>query len=131
MPIANLLAMALGFVLAAIGVLGVVAPSVLLEFGRSLQSAGALYVVAAVRVGFGTILFWAAPNSRTPGTLRIIGAFMIIAGLVTPFLGVDRSRAVFDWWSTQGSFLTRAWPIAAVGLGLFIAYATSPRGSAA
>ena len=131
MPIANFLAMALGFVVAAIGVLGVAAPSVLLESGRLLQSAGALYVVAAVRVVFGTILFWAAPNSRTPRTLRIVGIFIVIAGLVTPFFGVERSRAMFDWWSTQGSFFTRAWPIAAVGFGLFIAYATSPRRSAA
>jgi hypothetical protein len=131
MPIANLLAMAVGFVVAAIGVLGVAAPSVLLELGRSLQSAGGLYVVAAVRIGFGTILLWAAPNSRTPLTLRIFGVFIIIAGLVTPFFGVDRSRAMFDWWATQGSFFTRAWPIAAVVFGLFIAYAASPRGSAA
>ena len=130
MPIANLLAMALGFVTAAIGVLGVATPSVLLEFGRLLQLTGALYVVAAVRVGFGTILFWAAPDSRTPRTLRVLGIFIIIAGLVTPFLGVERSRAMFDWWSTQGSFFTRAWPIAAVGFGLFIAYATAPRGAA-
>lgn len=79
MPIANLLAMALGFVVAAIGVLGVAAPSVLLECGRSLQSASALYVVATVRVVFGTIVFWAAPNSRTPRTLRILGIFSIIA----------------------------------------------------
>jgi uncharacterized membrane protein YidH (DUF202 family) len=131
MPIANLLAMALGFVVAAMGVLGVAAPSVLLEFGRLLQSAGGLYVVAAVRVGFGTILFWAASNSRTPRTLRVLGMFIIIAGLATPFLGIERSRAMFDWWSTQGALFTRAWPIAAVGFGLFIAYATSPRGSAA
>jgi uncharacterized membrane protein YidH (DUF202 family) len=131
MPIANLLAMALGLVVAAMGVLGFAAPSVLVELGRSLQSASALYVVAAVRVMFGTILFWAAPNSRTPRTLRILGIFIIIAGLVTPFFGVERSRAMFDWWSTQGSFFTRAWPIAAVGFGLFIAYAASPRRSAA
>jgi hypothetical protein len=131
MPIANLLAMALGFVVAAIGFLGVAAPSVLLELGRSLQSTGALYVIAAVRVGFGTILLWAAPNSRTPLTLRIVGIFIIIAGLATPFFGVERSGAVFDWWSTQGSFFMRAWPIAAIGFGLFIAYVTSPRGSAA
>jgi uncharacterized membrane protein YidH (DUF202 family) len=132
MPIANLLAMALGFVVAAIGVLGVAAPSVLLEFGRLLQTAGALYVVAAVRVVFGTILFWAAPNSRTPRTLRILGIFIIIAGLLTPFFGVERSRAMFDWWSTQGPLFTRAWPFVAVGFGLFIAYAaTSPRRSAA
>jgi hypothetical protein len=131
MPIANILAMALGFVVAALGVLGIAAPSYLLEFARLLQTAGAIYVVAAVRVGFGAVLFWAAPDSRTPRTLRILGAFLIIAGLATPFLGVERSRAVFDWWSTQGSLFTRAWPIAAVGFGVFIAYATSPRGSGA
>jgi len=129
MPLANLLAMALGFVTVGAGVVAIAAPSVLLEFGRSLHSPGAVYVVAAARVGFGTILLWAAPNSRTPGTLRVLGAFLIIAGVVAPFLGVEKSRAVFDWWSTQGSFFTRAWPIAAIGVGLFIAYATSPRGS--
>ena len=129
MHIANVLARGLGFVTAATGVLGMAAPSVLLEFGRSLHSAGAVYVVAAARIGFGTILLWAAPNSRTPRTLRVLGAFIIIAGLVAPFLGVERSHAVLDWWSTQGSFFTRAWPVAAVGVGLFVAYVTSPHGS--
>jgi hypothetical protein len=131
MPVANVLAMALGFVVAAIGVLGLVAPSVLLEFGRTLQSPSVLYVVAAVRVGFGVILFWAAADSRTPRTLRILGTFIIIAGVVTPLFGVERARAAFAWWSTHGSFFARAWPLAAVGLGLFIAYTSSPRGSAA
>jgi len=129
MPVANLLAMGLGFVVAAIGVLALAAPSVLLELGRTLQSPTGLYVVAAVRVGFGMILVWAASNSRTPRTLRILGTFIIIAGLVTPFFGVERTRAAFDWWSTQGSLVGRAWPIAAVGFGLFIAYTTSFRGS--
>ncbi len=128
MPIANLLAMGLGFVIAAIGVLGMAAPSVLLEFGRSLQSAGALYVVATLRVALGAILIWAAPDSRTPRTLRIIGVLIIVAGVVTPFFGVERSRAVLDWWSTQGSFFTRAWLTMAVIFGLFIAYAAVPRG---
>ena len=123
MAISNLLAMALGFVVAAIGVLGIAAPSMLLEFGRSMQSTGALYVLAAVRVGFGTILIWAAPNSRAPITFRVLGIFIIIAGLVTPFVG---SHGMLDWWSAQGSFLARAWPSIAVVFGLFIAYATSP-----
>ena len=129
MPIPNLLPLVLGFVVAAIGVLGIAAPPVLLEFGRSLQSAGALYVVAGVRVGFGAILIWAAPNSRTPRTLRILGIVIIIAGLVTPFFGVERTRAMFDWWSAHGYFFTRAGPLAAVGFGLFIAYSTSSPGS--
>ena len=128
MPIANLLAMALGFVIAAIGVLGMAAPLVLLELGRSLQSAGAIYVVATLRVALGAILIWAAPDSRTPRTLRIIGVLIIVAGVVTPFFDVDRSRAMLDWWSTQGSFFTRAWPTMAVIFGLFSAYAAAPPG---
>ena len=130
MPIANALAMALGFVVAAIGVLGVAAPAAILELGRSLQSPDALYILASVRVGFGAILVWAAPNSRTPRTLSILGALIIIGGLVTPFLGLERSRGVFDWWSAQGSFFMQAWPIVAIGFGLFVAYATSPPRSA-
>ena len=131
MPVANLLSAALGFVVAAIGALGLAAPSVLLEFGRTLQSPGVVYVLAAVRVGFGIILFWAAANSRTPRTLRILGIFIIIAGVVTPFFGVAGTRSAFHWWSNQGPFFTRAWPLAAVGLGLFIAYTSLPRGSGA
>jgi hypothetical protein len=128
----KLLAMALGLIVAAIGVLGVAAPSVLLEFGRSLQTTNALYSVAAVRVMFGAILLWVAPVSRTPKILRVLGVSIIIAGVFTPFFGVERSRAIFDWWSTQGSFFTRAWAIVAVVFGLFIVYAVaSPRRSAA
>jgi len=127
----KLLAMALGLVVAALGVLGVAAPSVLLEFGRSLQTSNALYIVAAVRVMFGVILLWVAPASRTPKILRVLGLFIIIAGVLTPFFGVERSRAMFDWWSTQGPYFTRAWAMVAVVFGLFISHAvTSPRRSA-
>jgi hypothetical protein len=127
MPIPNLLAMALGLIVTAIGVLGLAAPSILVELARSLQSPGALYFVAIVRVAFGTVLLWAASDSRTPRILRILGVFIIIAGIATPVFGVERSRTLLDWWSTQGSFLARSWPILAIGFGLFIAYTTMPR----
>jgi len=105
----KLLAMAMGFIIAGIGVFGVVAPSAFLEFGRSLQTPNALYIIAAVQVIFGAALLWVAPITRTPRTLRALGALIIIAGVLTPFIGTERSRAMLDWWSTQGSLFTRAW----------------------
>ena len=129
---AKILATALGLIIAAIGVLGVATPLALLEFGRSLQTTNALYIVAAVRVMFGAVLLWVAPASRTPKILRVLGVFIIVAGLFTPFFGVERSRAMFDWWSTQGPLFTRMWAMVAVAFGLFIVYVvTSPRRSAA
>jgi uncharacterized membrane protein len=129
---AKILATALGLLIVAIGVLGVATPSVLLEFGRSLQTTNALYIVAGVRVIFGAVLLWVAPPSRTPKILRVLGVLIIVAGMFTPFFGVERSRAMFDWWSTQGPLFTRVWAIVAVVFGLFIVYViTSPRRSAA
>ena len=132
MRIAKVLAVSLGLIIAAVGLLGVAAPSVLLEFGRLLQSTNALYIVAGVRVMFGGVLLWVAPTLRTPRIFRVLGVFIIIAGVITPFFGVERSRAMFEWWSTQGLYFTRAWAIVAVAFGLFIVYAVAtPRRSAA
>ncbi len=132
MRIVKVLATVLGLVIAAIGVLGVAAPSVLLELGQSLQTTNALYFVAGVRVIFGAILLWVASASRTPRILRALGVCIIIAGAITPFFGVERSRAMFEWWSAQGSLFTRAWATVAIVFGLFVVYAvTSPRRAAA
>ena len=132
MHTAKLLAMAMGLIIAGIGVFGVATPSALLELGRSLQTPSALYIVAAVRIIFGGLLLWVAPLSRAPKTLRVLGVLIIIVGVLTPFIGVERSRAMLDWWSTQGPLFTRAWMGAVVVFGLFIVYVvTTPRRSAA
>lgn len=123
--------MAIGFIIAGIGAFGVAAPSVFLKFGRSLQTSNILYIIAAVRVIFGAVLLCVAPVSRTPKTLRVLGVLIVIAGVLTPFIGVERSRAMLDWWSIQGPLFTRAWAGVAVVFGLFIVYAvTTPRRSA-
>jgi len=51
---------------AAIGLIGVVAPSLIVEIGRSLLVPIALYVVAAFRIGVGIVLLLAAADSRLP-----------------------------------------------------------------
>lgn len=128
MHTAKLLAIAMGLIIASIGVFGLAAPTVLLEFGRSLQTPGALYVVAAVRIIFGGLLLWVAPLSRAPKTLRVLGVLIVIVGMLTPFVGVERSRAMLDGWSAQSPLFTRAWMGVPVVFGLFIVYAvTTPR----
>ncbi len=124
----KLLAIVMGAMIAVIGVVGIAAPSVLLEFGRSLQSPSALYVVAAVRVVFGATLLWVASASRMPRILRIVGTIIIVSGLFTPLVGVERAQAMLNWWSSQGLLFMRAWAGVALLFGLFIVYVVaSPR----
>ncbi len=98
MPLANLCAMAVGLLIAAIGVLGIASPSALLELGRALQSIGGVWLLGFVRIVCGAILLWAAPNARMPRVLIALGILIILFGLATPFIGIERSRAMFEWW---------------------------------
>jgi hypothetical protein len=119
--------MAVGLFFAAIGVLGIASPSILLELGRAFQSIGGVWLLGFIRVACGVILLWASPNSRTPRILIALGILIILLGLATPFIGIERSRSMFEWWTSQGSSLARAWPALAIGIGGYIAYVvTSP-----
>ena len=127
----KLLVLIIGLLIAAMGILGIAAPSVWLQVARSLLTPSALYIVAAVRICLGLLLVWVAPGSRAPIGLRVLGVLIVIAGVITAFLGVERWRAVLDWWSSQGAAFVRVGMGVAVVLGLIIVYAVAPRRRAA
>ncbi len=106
--------------------LGIVVPTVLLAVSRPFLTPLGLYAAAGIRLVFGAALFLAAPGSRAPTTLRILGVVVLVAGIVTPFVGVDRARAVVDWWMGQGTTLVRLWATVALAIGLFLASAVRP-----
>jgi hypothetical protein len=125
------LAIAIGLGLGAIGLVGVLAPPIILDIGRSLLTPAALYAVAALRIGIGVVLVRVASASRLPMALRIVGIVVILAGVLTLFLGAERSRAILDWWSNQGPAFMRVCLIGPTVVGLFIVYAlSSPRRAA-
>ena len=123
MKFLKLVATLMSLAVVGLGVLGISAPAVLLEFGRSLLAPPALYGVAAVRVVFGGLLISVATASRLPRTLRVIGVFMVVAGLLTPLFGTDRSVEAFTWLSGQGLLFIRTVAILPVLLGMFLVYA--------
>ena len=128
MKLSKLFATVMGALIAAIGVVGIADPSILLEFGQSLQTPSALYGVAAIRVIFGAALVWVAAASRMPRTVRVIGIVIIVAGLLVPWFGVERTQAMLGWFSNQGSLFMQAWASMALIFGLFVIYVVnSPR----
>jgi hypothetical protein len=110
-----------------VGVVGVFAPDRLIALGRYVSSPAGLYSIAALRVAIGLVLLLVAPISRAPKPLRVLGAFVVVAGLATPLFGVERTRAILDWESTQGTALVRAGGALALVLGASIGFAVVPR----
>jgi hypothetical protein len=121
-----LVALTFGVAMVVLGAVGIVAPVALLGVSRPFLTPAGLYAAAGLRLVLGTVLFLAAPTSRAPKPLRILGVVVIVAGVLTPLLGVDRARAIVDWWAAQGTGLMRVWAVVAASLGVFLVYATAP-----
>src|SRR5712691_8581047 len=124
----------LGLVLGALVILGsaisFAAPDLRLSLERSVMTPAGLDAIAALRIAIGLVFVLAAPASRAPRTLRMLGLIVIIAGLMTPWFGVVRARAVLDWWANAGPLLKRLDAGAGMAIGGFLVYVfrfTRPR----
>ena len=119
------LALLVGLVIAVLGVLGFIMPETFLIIGRHSATPVGLWIVACVRVGIGLVLVRAAPSSRSPTGLRVLGAFSFLSGVATPFVGVERARTYLDWWAARGDGVMRVWALVAIAFGIFVAFAVT------
>ena len=124
-------AFVIGALILLLGAIGVVVPSVLVWITRLFEQSGAggFLLVAAIRVGFGVVLVLAAPASRMPRSLRVLGYVIVVAGLAAAVAGVTAvsgAHALLDWWLEQGTGLIRLASIILVAIGGFVAYACAP-----
>lgn len=81
-----------------------------------------LNAIAAARIALGLVFVFAATASRAPRTLRVFGLMAIIAGLMTPWFGVARARAVLDWFASAGPLVMRLNAVVGMAIGGFLVY---------
>jgi uncharacterized protein YjeT (DUF2065 family) len=113
---------------AGIGAIAMFWPSVMSAAAQYLVTPNGLLAAAAVRVVFGGSLILAAPDSKAPTTLRVIGAVVVIAGLATPLLGPTVANNLIADWSTDGGARFRVFGTVAVVLGCWLVWLLTPRG---
>jgi uncharacterized protein YjeT (DUF2065 family) len=121
------LGLAVGLLITAAGILVTLVPSAVIRFAQHGVTAVELYASAITRVGIGVLFLLVAPMSRLPRLLRVFGMIAVMAGIVTPFLGVARAQAIADWVSHQGLSSVRAFGLLALAIGAAILYACGPR----
>jgi hypothetical protein len=126
-----LAAFLLSVLVAVVGAVGLIRPTSLLAVAGLFLTPAGLYAAAAFRIVLGTGLFVGASTSRAPRLLRVLGVVIVVGGLVTPLLGVERASAIIGWWAARGSLFMRIWAAVALAFGLCLAYALVPRNSRA
>lgn len=130
----NTLAFVVALVIMAIGTVGLLVPSGLVWIAQYSVTSAAFYVIGAVRVALGLVLVRVASASRAPKTLRVVGTFIVIAGIATVLMGLvamERARAIVEWWLQQGPGAVRLAGVLVLAIGGFLAYALAPARRAA
>jgi len=103
-----------------LGVIGIGQPGEIVSIGYRLDTPFGLYCAAAVRIVIGLVLFAAASHSRAPTALHIMGGIIVVLGIATAFIDVDRARAVLNWFSSQGVTFMRVPFVVMMMIGIFI-----------
>ena len=118
-----------GLCIAAVGVVDILAPSVLVWVAQQFVTAGAFYMLAGVRIAFGLILISVSSASRAPKALRLLGYVIVILGIttaVTGLMALEQAHGAIDWWLQQASGVLRLTAGLVLALGVFVAYACAP-----
>lgn len=123
----KIVACGIGILAILLGLTGVFWPEGLMRVGQYSFTPVGLYVVAAARLAVGIVLFLAAPASRKPRTLRVLGVLVCLAGVAAAVLTIDRGHELAEWWSSHGLGFIRIAAVVVMVVGGFVAHATAPR----
>jgi len=104
-------------------------PLSLMQVADLFLTSRGLWMAVAVRVGFGILLWVSAAASRTPRTLRVLGALFVIGGLALPVVGLERVQGIAEWGTGLDDNVLRVVALLAIGLGAFVVWSMWPRRS--
>ena len=115
-----------GLFVAALGLAGVFSPERLVAIVFRTQAMIGLYGIAGLRLLIGGALLVAAPPSRAPLYLTVLGALSLVSGILTPFVGARRLEAILRWWRERPDWAIRLWSYFVVVFGLSLVWAVFP-----
>ncbi len=114
----------IGWVIAGIGVVALVAPSRVSNALKGLvETAWATPLAAGLRLILGAALIVAAPQTGYPAVIMGLGVVMLLSALAILIAGPARLRAIVGWWLARPSMFIRLWAAVAIALGAGLVWA--------
>ena len=126
MPFAVELSGLLGVFVLFVGVWGVLTPGRMADFVNRFASKGGLAFAVVIRILIGLALWFAAPHSRAPLLLEVLGVVAIVAAVALPVMGLRRFEALVNWWTKLSPGVQRLNSLLVLAFGAAILWALLP-----
>jgi len=123
----NLIAALIGWIIIAIGVLGIARPHLIPTAVLGWSPDLLLYITVGTRIVLGLLLFFAAPGCRLPRFTRVIGVIAVLSGIVSALIGANRLESIVQWMSAKPTGVIRLMYTLDIILGAFLVYSGSQK----
>lgn len=111
------LALAVALFIFVMGAWGLFAPGSIFAFISGWSSKSGFWLAVLLRLCFGLSLWFAAPDTRLPTSLGVLGAVVVLSAASLPLVGYDRFERVLRWWTARSPFVMRLWSLLATAIG--------------
>ena len=123
----NLIVALIGWIIVAIGLIGIARPHLIPEAVLGWPPDFLLYITVGTRIMLGLLLFFAAPSCRLPRFTRAIGVIAVLSGIVSALIGANRLELIVQWMSAKPSGVIRLMYTLDIILGAFLVYSVSQK----
>lgn len=111
-------------VMIAFGLTGVFWPEGLMNLAAYSFTKSGTYVVAAIRILLGTLLFTCASASRMPKTIRVIGFVIFTVGIVGLLISHEPAQRLSEWFVAKGPDTFRVAACVPLAAGILVGLST-------
>ena len=112
-----------GALIALIGLIGIVVPRYFIEVIGNWKSESRFIAAVGIRMVMGVICLSAAPASRMPLVVQVIGIIAIVAAASALLVGRERLDRLIDWWLERPPIIVRMSAAFAAGFGILMVFA--------
>lgn len=124
--ISQIVVLAFGVVICPVSLWGFVAPEKLWKLINGvMEKDWAIHVAVIMRLLLGAALIIAAPQSRFPGVMEVLGWIAIVAAIAILFMGRDRMKKFIAWFQRMTNTMVRVWLVFGFAFGAFLVYAVT------
>jgi hypothetical protein len=121
----NLIVAFIGWIIVAIGLLGIAQPHLMPTAVLGWPPDLLLYITVGTRIVLGLLLFFAAPSCRLPRFTRVVGVIVFVSGIVSVLVGASRLESIVQWVAARPTRIIQLFYSLDIVLGALLAYSGS------
>lgn len=81
-----------------------------------------MQIGGVIRIIIGGLLLWASSQAYIAWIPIVVGAIVVISGILVFILGAQKIHSFVEWWEKLPEYKRRLLPLVTAVLGLFLLY---------